>query len=84
MSPAWILVVGFIFMGIDKVKARRKSWRIPEKTLFTLALAGGAFGIVVGSGVFHHKTSKGSFMGVVLLIAVVWVLVIVGLQSLLQ
>jgi uncharacterized membrane protein YsdA (DUF1294 family) len=47
--------------------------RIPERVFFRLAKVGGAFGILLGSGVFHHKTRKDSFIEVVLLVAVVWV-----------
>ena len=40
----YLLIVnlaGFAAMGIDKNRARRKAWRIPESTLFLLAPAGG-------------------------------------------
>ena len=43
-------------MGLDKWKARRDAWRIPEKTLFLAALLGGALGGTVGMHLFHHKT----------------------------
>lgn len=49
-------VSGFAAMGIDKAKAKRRAWRIPEKTLFFLALAGGSAGAWAGMYVFHHKT----------------------------
>ena len=92
MHPAWTLVIGwlaltcfigFILMGIDKARAQDGQWRIPERVFFRLALVGGAFGVVLGSGVFHHKTSKDSFLGVVLLITVAWVAVLLGLERLL-
>ena len=41
----YLLIVnlaGFAAMGIDKNRARRKAWRIPESTLFLLAPAWGA------------------------------------------
>lgn len=47
---------GFASMGIDKQKARRKKWRIPEKTLFLFALLGGSLGSITGMYIFHHKT----------------------------
>ncbi|MBQ3010883.1 MAG: DUF1294 domain-containing protein, partial [Oscillospiraceae bacterium] len=37
-----INLVLFAVMGIDKYKARNGLWRIPEKTLFGLAIAGGS------------------------------------------
>jgi uncharacterized membrane protein YsdA (DUF1294 family) len=70
-------------MGIDKARARNHSRRIPERVFFRLALVGGVFGIVAGSSVFHHKTLKSSFIGVVLIIAVIWVVVLIGLLKLL-
>ena len=36
-----INVIGFLAMLIDKKKAKSGSWRIAEKTLFTITLLGG-------------------------------------------
>lgn len=52
---------GFLAMGIDKVKAKRNAWRIPEKTLFSIAIAGGAFGVWLGMLTFRHKTKHWYF-----------------------
>lgn len=49
-------LIAFTLMGLDKRKARRSAWRIPEKTLFLAALLGGALGGTVGMHLFHHKT----------------------------
>lgn len=43
-------------MGMDKRKAKQGKWRISEKTLFLVALLGGALGSTIGMHVFHHKT----------------------------
>ena len=51
-----ISIIGFILMGIDKSKAKRNAWRIPEKTLFMVAFLGGGAGVWLGMKVFHHKT----------------------------
>lgn len=53
---AVINLIAFTLMGLDKWKARRDAWRIPEKTLFLAALLGGALGGTVGMHLFHHKT----------------------------
>ena len=45
-------------MFIDKQKARKGSWRIPEKTLFILTLLGGGIGTIAGMYTFRHKTKK--------------------------
>jgi len=75
-------LVGFVLMGLDKHRARSAGWRIPERTFFTLALLGGAFGVLAGSSAFHHKNRKGSFMGVVLVCAALWVVGLVELARL--
>ena len=43
-------------MGLDKARARRGGWRLPEKALFLPALLGGALGGVIGMQAFRHKT----------------------------
>ena len=53
----YLLIVnlaGFAAMGIDKNRARRKAWRIPESTLFLLAIIGGSIGSIAGMYTFHH------------------------------
>ncbi len=51
----------FCLMGLDKLKARMDSWRISEKTLLLLGLAGGGIGGLAGQRLFHHKTRKKYF-----------------------
>lgn len=51
----------FAMMGIDKSLAKRGAWRVPEKTLFLLALLGGALGGIIGMYFFRHKTRHASF-----------------------
>lgn len=49
-------VLGFFLMGYDKLQAKRGRRRVPEKSLFSVALLGGAAGAVLGIYLFHHKT----------------------------
>lgn len=37
-------IAGFLSMGMDKQKAKKGQWRIPEKTLFLIAAIGGSIG----------------------------------------
>ncbi|MCI9366176.1 MAG: DUF1294 domain-containing protein [Clostridia bacterium] len=53
-----INIIGFFAMLIDKKKAERGSWRIPEKTLLILTLLGGGVGTISGMYMFRHKTKK--------------------------
>jgi len=50
-----------ILMGVDKSRARRKMWRIRERTLIVLALLGGSLGGILGMAAFRHKTEKTKF-----------------------
>ncbi len=54
--------ISFIVMGVDKHKARKRAWRIPESTLFVLALIGGSAGSILGMHLFHHKTRHWYFL----------------------
>lgn len=56
-----INLLAFLLMGLDKAKARRNKWRIPEKTLFLSAIIGGSAGAILGMQVFRHKTKHTSF-----------------------
>jgi len=51
-----INLIAFFLMGLDKRKAQRGQWRVPEKTFLFLALFFGAAGILAGMKVFRHKT----------------------------
>ena len=56
-----INVVTFFLYGIDKWKAKRSKWRIPETTLLGLAVIGGSIGAWLGMNVWHHKTMHKKF-----------------------
>ena len=52
---------GFLSMLLDKHKARKNLWRIPESTLLTIALLGGSIGSLVGMYLVRHKTKHLTF-----------------------
>ena len=57
-----INVCTFLIYGIDKWKAKRSKWRIPEATLLGLAVIGGSVGAWLGMKVWHHKTMHKKFL----------------------
>lgn len=54
--------IGFALMGIDKYKAKKRAFRIPEATLFIVAIIGGSIGSIAGMYAFRHKTRHRSFV----------------------
>lgn len=57
-----INVFGIYIMHLDKRKAKKGYWRIPEATLFLVALVFGSAGILLGMKLFHHKTRHFKFL----------------------
>ena len=60
----WLLAVnliGIAAMWLDKRKAQKNLWRIPEKHLFLIAVHGGSLGCIFGMYRFRHKTKHPSF-----------------------
>lgn len=57
-----INLFGFFIMWLDKRKARKGKWRIPEKTLFIITALGGGIGTIAGMYAFRHKTQKIAFV----------------------
>lgn len=69
-------VIAFLMYGLDKVKAKRLQWRIPESTLLGVAVIGGSIGAFLGMQIFHHKTKKPKFyIGV----PVIFILQVIGI-----
>lgn len=64
-------------MGTDKYRARKHAWRIPERTLFAVALLGGSLGAILGMYLWHHKTKHWYFVIGMPLILVAQILVCV-------
>ena len=54
-------LLSFVLMGIDKAKARRRAWRIPELTLFLVTALFGGLGGTLGMTFFRHKTKHWYF-----------------------
>lgn len=61
-------------MYSDKQKAIQKTWRIPEITLLSFCLLGGAIGTYCGMKYFRHKTQHWYFHVAVVLSFFVWLI----------
>lgn len=71
-----INLAGFAVMGIDKQKAKRGLWRIPESTLFFIAVIGGSIGSIIGMRLFRHKTRHWYFvlgMPLILILQIIFI-----------
>ncbi len=63
--------LSFSLMLIDKRKAIKNRWRIPEKVLLGSAVAGGSLGCLLGMYAARHKTKHLKFsLGVPVIFAV--------------
>ena len=69
----------FVIMGIDKYRAKHFKWRIPESTLFTFAVMGGALGGCLGMILFRHKTRHRRFIWLFPVLAVIHIAIVVVL-----
>ena len=56
-----INAAAFVLMLVDKIKAKKNRWRIPERTLIGSAVLGGSIGALVGMYTFRHKTKHLKF-----------------------
>ena len=78
---AFMSIILFFAMGIDKRKAKKARRRISEKCLFTLAVLGGAVGGTIGMHLFHHKTKHWYFRYGFPLIAAVQIVLIFVIEK---
>ena len=76
-----INAAGFLLMLIDKIKAKKNRWRIPEATLFLVAVLGGSIGSIAGMYTFRHKTKHIKFivgMPLILALQIVGCILLLG------
>lgn len=59
---AVISIISVILTVSDKKRARKGKWRIPEHTLFSVAILGGAVAMYATMRRIHHKTRHKRFM----------------------
>lgn len=76
-----INIVGFIIMGVDKKKAIKGAWRIPEKTFFIISAVGGSVGSLLGMFIFRHKTKHWYFVVFIPLILIAQVVIAIVISQ---
>jgi len=76
-----INLIGFFLMGIDKRKAIKRAFRVPEATLFLIAILGGSIGSILGMYTFHHKTRHWYFVYGMPLILILQIALIVFIYN---
>ena len=76
---AFMSIVAFILYGVDKRKAKREAWRIPEAVLLGWGFFGGAVGALCGMKVFRHKTKHWYFWAVNILGLILHIAAIVAI-----
>lgn len=74
LIPLYFLIInalGFALMLVDKFRARKKLWRVPESTLIGVALLGGSLGCLIGMYTVRHKTRHPKFtIGIPLILVI--------------
>lgn len=73
-------VIDFFLMLIDKRRARRRQYRIPERVLFGVALLGGCVGGYIGMQLLHHKTKHAKFAVGLPILIVVHIVIFIALM----
>ena len=72
-------LLGFYAMYTDKLRAKKRAFRVPEATLFAIAFIGGCIGCIAGMYVFRHKTRHWYFvygMPLILILQIVGIIVL--------
>lgn len=76
-----INAAAILLMLVDKIKAKKNLWRIPEATLFLVAAIGGSIGSLIGMYTFRHKTKHIKFivgMPLILAVQIIAVVLVMG------
>jgi uncharacterized membrane protein YsdA (DUF1294 family) len=77
-----INAVSFLLMLMDKYKAKKNLWRIPEATLLWFAVLGGSLGAFIGMRLARHKTRHPRFSVGVPLLLIMHILIAIFLYHL--
>ena len=68
----YLVIINILgFFAMDKERAQKKCWRIPEKTLLAIAIIGGGLGTWLGMYMFRHKTKHNYFVKIVSVVMII-------------
>ncbi|MBE5967119.1 MAG: DUF1294 domain-containing protein [Lachnospiraceae bacterium] len=84
LAAGYLIILSFaglISMGLDKRRAVRNKWRIPESTLLLIAWIGGGIGSFLGMRIFRHKTKHRKFVILLPIAAVLYAILLIYLIS---
>lgn len=76
-----INIISFFLYYIDKRASIKHKYRIPEKILLLASMIGGCFGSLFSMMSFHHKTKHIKFMLLVPILCLLWLLIILKIDS---
>lgn len=74
-------LITFILFDIDKQKAKKHKWHIPEKALLGMCLIGGFVGCFLGMQALRHKTKHWYFYAVIIISVALWAYVLYTLWT---
>ena len=88
MGVISVLIIYFILVNLlglyamysDKLRAKKRAFRIPEATLFAIAIIGGSIGCIIGMYTFRHKTQHWRFVYGLPLILILQIIGFLALQ----
>lgn len=83
IAAAYLVMSGvsFALYAVDKGRAQRGEWRIPEATLHSADLLGGVAGGLVAQERIRHKTAKPAFAAVTYAIVILHAVVLLGIAG---
>lgn len=76
-----INIISFFLYYIDKRASIKHKYRIPEKILLLSSMIGGCFGSLFSMMLFHHKTRHIKFMLLVPIFCLLWLFIILKIDS---
>jgi uncharacterized membrane protein YsdA (DUF1294 family) len=73
-------IVGGVIFALDKQAAIKNRWRVPEKTLHLLELAGAVFSIGLLMYLLHHKNRKLGYFLITYWVMAVWIALLLYIE----